>query len=75
MFPQSKKLELGARYAMLDPNEDERDDVQTEYTVGVNYYLRGHRQQIQADVGHFVTETTGEDKDENRIRLQYQIIF
>jgi len=74
-FVLPKKLELAARYSMLDPNEDERDDVQTEYTVGVNYYLRGHRQQIQTDFGHFVTETTGQDKDENRIRLQYQMIF
>jgi hypothetical protein len=70
-----KKLELAVRYSMLDPNEDMRDDVQTEYTAGINYYMRGHRQQIQADVGHFVTETTETDKNENRFRLQYQMIF
>ncbi|OQY97974.1 MAG: porin [Candidatus Brocadia sp. UTAMX2] len=74
-FVLPKKLELAARYSVLDPNEDVRDDVQTEYTVGINYYFRGHRQQIQADVGHFVTETTETDKNENRIRLQYQMIF
>lgn len=74
-FVLPKKLEVAARYSMLDPNEDVRDDVQTEYTVGINYYMRGHRQQVQADVGHFVTETAVEDKDENRFRLQYQMIF
>ncbi len=74
-FVLPKKLELAARYSMLDPNENLRDDVQTEYTVGINYYMRGHRQQIQADVGRFVTETTETDKNENRIRLQYQMIF
>ncbi|MCC7212878.1 MAG: porin [Candidatus Brocadia sp.] len=74
-FVLPRKLELAARYSMLDPDEDVRDDVQTEYTVGVNYYIRGNRQKVQTDVGHFVTETTGEDKDENRIRLQYQMIF
>ncbi|WKZ19285.1 MAG: porin [Candidatus Jettenia sp. CY-1] len=74
-FVLPKKLEVAARYSMLDPNEDVRNDVQTEYTVGINYYFRGHRQQIQADVGHFVTETTETDKNENRFRLQYQMIF
>lgn len=74
-FVLPKKLEVAARYAVFDPNEDTPDDVQTEYTVGINYYMRGHRQQIQTDVGHFVTETTTEDKNETRIRLQYQMIF
>ncbi|MEP9412472.1 MAG: porin [Candidatus Brocadia sp.] len=74
-FVLPEKLEVAARYSMYDPDEDVRDDIQREYTVGINYYLRGHRQQIQADVGRFKTETTKGDKDENRFRLQYQMIF
>ncbi len=74
-FVLPKKLELAVRYSQLDPNNDLSDDIQKEYTVGINYYMRGHRQQIQADVGHFVTETTETDKNENRFRLQYQMIF
>jgi hypothetical protein len=74
-FVLPKKLELAARYSLFDPNTDLQDDVQREYTFGINYYIRGHRQKIQADVGRFVTETTKTDKNENRFRLQYQMIF
>lgn len=75
-FVIPKKLEIAARYSMLDPNDDVSDDLQREYTGGINYYLRGHRSKIQTDVGHFVTEEgDDQDKNENRIRLQYQIIF
>lgn len=74
-FVLPQKLELAARYSALDPNNDLPDDFQKEYTVGINYYFRGHRSKIQADMSHFVTDTTDTDKDENRCRLQYQLIF
>lgn len=70
-----KKLEFAVRYSMVDPDKDLPDDLQKEYTVGLNYYFRGHRSQIQGDVGHFTTATTGQDLEENKIRVQYQIIF
>jgi hypothetical protein len=74
-FVMPKKLEVAVRYSMLDPNNDVSNDLQREYTAGINYYFRGHRSKIQADVGHFVTDGEEEDKRENRVRLQYQIIF
>lgn len=74
-FVIPKKLELAARYSMVDPNKDVSNDIQKEYTGGVNYYFRTHRSKIQADVGHYVTDTKTEDKEENRFRIQYQIIF
>lgn len=74
-FVIPKKLEVAARYSMLDPNNDVSDDLQKEYTAGLNYYFRAHRSKIQADVGHYVTDTKAHDKEENRIRVQYQIIF
>lgn len=74
-FVIAKKLEIAARYSMLDPNNDVSNDLQKEYDVGINYYFRAHRSKIQADIGHFVTNGEDEDKRENRIRLQYQIIF
>ena len=74
-FVIPKKVEFGARYSMVDPNVDMPNDIQREYDVGVNYYFREHRSKIQADVGHYVTDTTGQDMEENRYRLQYQIIF
>lgn len=70
-----KKLELAVRYSLFDPDNDMPDDLQREYSTGVNYYFRGHRSKIQADVSHFVTDTEDTDKNENRFRLQYQMIF
>lgn len=74
-FVIPKKLELAARYSMLDPNNNVPDDLQREYTGGINYYFRAHRSKIQADVGNYVTDTKTGDKEENRFRIQYQIIF
>ncbi|MBE7444148.1 MAG: porin [Planctomycetia bacterium] len=74
-FVIPKKLEVAARYSMLDPNTDVSDDLQREYTGGINYYFRAHRSKIQADFGHFVTNTKTHDKQEEKIRIQYQIIF
>lgn len=75
-FVIPKRLEIAARYSMLDADEDINDNIAREYTGGINYYFRGHRSKIQADYGHFETEMgDDQDKNENRVRLQYQIIF
>lgn len=75
-FVLPKKLEVATRYSMVDPNKDVSNDIQKEYTGGINYYFRRHRSKIQADFGQFVTsEDNMPDKEEHRIRLQYQIIF
>ncbi|MEP9410757.1 MAG: porin [Candidatus Brocadia sp.] len=75
-FVIPKRLEVATRYSMFDPDNDISDDIRREYTGGINYYFRGHRSKIQADVGHFVTEEGDEhDRNENRVRLQYQIVF
>ncbi len=75
-FVMPKKLELAVRYSMLDTDTDAANDLQREYTGGVNYYFKGHRSKIQTDVGHFVTEKGDlDDQNENRIRMQYQITF
>lgn len=75
-FVIPKRLELDVRYSLLDPNNDVSNDFGREYAAGVNYYFRAHRSKIQADFGHFVTEKGDEgDEDENRFRVQYQIIF
>src|SRR3990167_10695373 len=74
-FVLPKKLEVAARYSQLAPNSDVSNDFQEEYTIGVNYYFRAHRSKIQSDIGHYVNDGGLDGKDDNRIRLQYQIIF
>lgn len=70
-----KKLEVGTRYSMLDPDSDIRDDIQKEYSAGINYYFRGHRSKIQTDVARYITDTKDGNNNESRFRLQYQLIF
>ena len=43
--------------------------------MGINYYFRGHRLKVQTDFGHYVTDGEEKERNENRFRLQYQIIF
>jgi hypothetical protein len=74
-FVLPKKLEVAARYSQLDPNSNVSNDFQEEYTIGVNYYFRAHRSKIQSDIGHYVNDGGVDGMDDNRIRLQYQIIF
>ncbi|MCF6154627.1 MAG: porin [Candidatus Brocadia sp.] len=75
-FVIPKRLELDVRYSQLDPNNDVSDDFEREYAAGANYYFRAHRSKIQADFGHHVTKKgDAGDEDENRFRVQYQIIF
>ncbi|OHB99051.1 MAG: hypothetical protein A3G70_02330, partial [Planctomycetes bacterium RIFCSPLOWO2_12_FULL_39_13] len=69
------RVEVAARYSMLDPDNDVSNDLEKEYTAGINYYFRGHRSKIQADFGHYVTDGEDEDEEENRFRVQYQIFF
>ncbi len=74
-FVIPKKLEFDLRYSMVDPNQDMANDLQKEYIGGVNYYFRDHRSKINTSVGHYATDATGANIEENRIIAQYQIIF
>jgi phosphate-selective porin OprO and OprP len=51
-----KKLELAFRYSQFDPDKGMPDDLQKEYSFGLNYYFRTHRSKIQTDISHFVTD-------------------
>lgn len=75
VFVIPKKLELAARYSMMDPNHDISNDIEREYTVGLNYYFRAHRSKIQTDFSHLVTDHEEGNEEQNRFGIQYQIIF
>jgi phosphate-selective porin OprO and OprP len=74
-FVLPKRLELATRYSLFDPDKDIPNDIQREYTIGLNYYFRAHRSKLQTDFSHLITENNGQDEKENIFRLQYQIIF
>lgn len=74
-FVVPKRLELAARYSMVDPDHEVSNDIEKEYTAGLNYYFRAHRSKIQTDFSHLVTDHEEGNEEQNRFRLQYQIIF
>jgi phosphate-selective porin len=72
-FLMPNELELAARLAMVFP--DAGGD-QGEYTGGLNYYFDGHNVKIQADYSALTTEdgiSAGNDRFDNRVRLQVQV--
>lgn len=72
-----KTIEVAARYEYFDPNDDSSDDLRKEYGIGVNYFINGHRNKIQADFFKIKDESgkTKEGEEDNRLRVQYQLAF
>lgn len=76
-FVVPKSMEVAARYEYFDPNKDASDDLRKEYGVGVNYFINGHRNKIQADLFKINDEAgkTKKGEEDNRLRVQYQLAF
>ena len=79
IIPQ--KLEAVARYGYLDPHfniSDQTDikDLKKEHTLGLNYYFEKHNLKVQADYSYLTAQDIGgNDKQDNRFRVQFQIKF
>ncbi|HEX6904760.1 MAG TPA: porin [Thermoanaerobaculia bacterium] len=67
------KLEIAARLGELDLNKDVDDDEQEERGIALNYFWNKHAHKLQLDYRQLENNATGREDDE--IRLQYQIIF
>jgi len=79
-FP--KELELATRYAYVEePNRNNLDDEnkRKEFTVGANWFFAGHNNKITADVSRLSIDdpdrVAGEDEDETRFRVQWDVSF
>lgn len=80
-FP--KELELATRYAYVkEPNKNlalDKDNKRKEFTVGANWFFAGHNNKITADYSRLSiddpTRVAGQDKDEDRVRLQWDVSF
>lgn len=77
VFLIPKVLEIAARYAYIDFDEDVGDlDSLWEITPAISYYLGEHRWKIQADYSFIQEEDIdGVETDENRFRVQLQAYF
>jgi phosphate-selective porin len=69
-----RPLEVALRYAWVDPNDARSGDRQTETTVAVNWFLRGHRNKLTADYGWLTDDLSQPgERQEHRLRLQWDV--
>ena len=61
-----KHFEIAGRYAYVDPDNPVKitDNKETEYTIGLNYYLSGHNIKTGINYSYFSTENYAGDEDE-----------
>ncbi|MDA0822055.1 MAG: porin [Proteobacteria bacterium] len=81
LFPVvPKPLELAFRYAFVkEPNEMNRvqDNVREEFTVGANWFIKGHNNKLTVDFSHLTLEDKffNRDVEDDRGRVQWDISF
>ena len=65
------------RFAYVDPDKDVDNNSKWELTPAVSYYIYGHRLKVQGDYSFLREEDpdTGNNLDDNRVRLQLQFYF
>ncbi|MGQ9835453.1 MAG: porin [Thermoanaerobaculaceae bacterium] len=67
------RWEVAARYAVVNPSDRRKHDLQTEKGVALNYFIRQHGHKLQADLRQLEDERLKERSWE--FRLQYQLVF
>lgn len=72
-FPEP--LELAIRYARVDPDNSRSGDTEKEYTLGSNWFFKGHRNKLTLDISHVVRRQAPETDTSNRVRLQWDWSF
>lgn len=71
-----KPLEIGFRYAFVDPNIHVSNDVLRAYTIAFNWFFAGHRNKITVDITHLALEAAmSSDITEQRGRVQWDVSF
>ena len=72
-FIVPQKFEIAGRYAVLDPNSDRDDDEREERGIALGYFFNKHPHKLQLDYRQLENKAT--DREDDEVRLQYQIIF
>lgn len=66
-------LELVARIAIVDPDRDRSGDTNRELTLGANWFFRGHRNKLSADLSWLRDDDVLGLERVTRLRLQWEI--
>jgi len=72
-FPQP--LELAARYARVDPNDNLDGDVEKEATLVANWFFNGHRNKLSLDISRVTRRLAPETETDKRVRIQWDWSF
>jgi hypothetical protein len=77
LFPRiPKQLEVGTRYAMVDPNRARGNDLQKETALVVNWFFYGHGNKLTFDTSRFsLGQLEGSDLKDTQVRLQWDVSF
>ena len=67
------QLELVGRFAAVDPDRDQASDIQHEWTIGLNWFIRGHRNKITADYSWLDFDDPTQGTSRGRFRLQWEL--
>jgi len=71
-FPQ--KMELFGRYAVYDPNDVLKDDLNSEYTLGLNWFFKGHKNKLTLEYSYLeFDQFVPEFESGHRVRLQWDV--
>lgn len=69
-----QRLEVALRYATVDPDQNQANDRQTEYTLGCNWFFNGHRNKLTLDLTYLNDQAASPGQEHvNRLRLQWDI--
>ncbi len=68
-------LELVARVAHVTPDVSLSQNDQWEWTLGANWYFRGHRSKLSADVSALNMDAPSGAESDVRFRLQWDVSF
>jgi hypothetical protein len=77
LFPWvPRKLELGGRYAFVDPNQGLSADLQTETAFVANWFFYGHQNKISFDTSRYtLARGSGRSLKTTGARLQWDVSF
>ena len=66
-------LELVGRLSIVDPDRSLGDNLEREWTLGVNWFINGHRNKFTSDVSWLTFDSPARDASQTRFRLQWEL--
>jgi hypothetical protein len=71
-FPD--KMEFYGRYAVYDPDDGLENDLNSEYTLGLNWFFKGHKNKLTLEYSYLeFDQFVPEFESGHRLRLQWDV--